>query len=206
MVGEDRSAGNASDDEFQTAMRIPRVLVGSERLNLSLATSGQSHQDAVFVEEFLRHEGRDDAAAIVAYKRAGFVEPQWPMAIAAERHLKRLKPAIDAARKTFTTAIKNERSRDSILADLDDIYDSALKDKDHSAAINAKRLEAQLQGFLEDKVSVTHKMEIGQLSDEQLLRVINRKPVVDGEFTDVTPKGIGHMKPPDGQLDPGTGG
>lgn len=163
-------------------------------MNLSVATSGQAHQDQIFITEFLRHEGRDDAAAIIAYKRAGFVEPMWPMGIAADRHLTRLKPAIDAARKTFTTSVRNERSRDSILTDLDDVYRSALADKDHSAAINAKRLEAQLNGYLQDNVVVTHKMDVSMMSDEQLLRIINSKPVVDVEFQEIVPKGIGHMK------------
>lgn len=154
--------------------------------------------DQVFIESYLKLEGRDDAPAITAYRRAGYFDPAYPVAVAAERTLRRLSDKIEFARSKFSSLIKTERSRESVLSDIDAVFQSALADKDHSAAINAKRLEAQLQGLLQENVTVTHRMEISQFTDEQLLKIINSKsPLVEGvEFTEVPIKGIGHMKPP----------
>ncbi len=170
----------------------------------------QKDRDALFVREFLKNEGRDDAAAVTAYRRAGYFNPAYPIAVAAERILSRpdIQAAIAAARPNFKPKVQGERSRDSVLADIDAVFESALEAKDHSAAINAKRLEAQLQGYLQENIQVTHKLDVTELSDDQLLRIINKKAsVVDAEFKEVSkPKGIGHLKATDERLDAGTGG
>lgn len=158
--------------------------------------------DQVFVETYLKHEG-DEAAALIAYRRAGFIEPEYPIVVAASRHLARLKPEIDAARGVVKSLVRADRSRDSLLTDLDKVFESALADKDHAACVNAKRLQAQIDGLLVEDVRVTHKVDVTMMTDEQLLKIINSKPVVDGEFRDVTPrKGIGRIAPPDGTQAP----
>lgn len=158
-------------------------------------------KDDVFVKEYLRLEGRDDAAAVTAYRRAKYFDPAYPVVVAADCTLTRLRSKIEAARKTIKpTAMGQDRSRDSVLADLDQVFESALGEKDHSAAVTAKRTQAQIMGLLSENISVTHKMDVSTMTDEQLLRILNKQSrVVDGQFTEVPiPKGIGHLKPPDG--------
>lgn len=156
-----------------------------------------TEQDVVFVQELVRNKDKDDAA-IIAYRRAGYWEPAFPVVVAAERHLQRpeIQTALAKAMEQFKPQISGDRSRDSLLADTDKVFESALAAKDHAAAINAKRLQAQVMGWLQENVSVTHRLEITQLSDQQLEKIASKAiKVIDATAVDVTEpvRGIGQM-------------
>lgn len=160
-------------------------------------------RESVFAREYVRLENKDDAAAVVAYRRAGFIDPAYPVAVAAERMLARpeIQRLIFETRSKFKPKLKAERSRDSVLADIDAIFESALAAQDHSAAVNCKRLEAQIQGLLQENVTVTHKVDVTNLTDEQLEKIAARAvQVIDGNVVDITPKPVGiehmHDEPP----------
>lgn len=155
-----------------------------------------SKRDSIFVREYLRNESRDDAAAVIAYRKAGFRDPAYPVSIAAERVLVRpeIQSAITAGRKTFKNLVGSEHTRESIVSILDEVVQSALGEKDHSAAVNGLRAQAQILGFMEQSLTITHKQDVSTLTDEQLEKIAARaSKAIEGQAKDITPVGIGKM-------------
>lgn len=152
-------------------------------------------RDAMFVKIYLQ-----TGDALDASKRAGFVVHGYDDRTVAEYLLDRcdIQEAIKVAKES-----KNRKSasvditRESIISDLDAIHQSAMIDKDYTPAIAAKKLQAQLMGVLQENVQVTHKMDVTQMSDDQLMKLIALKSKQDDlKMIDVTPTGLSQIGGP----------
>lgn len=155
-----------------------------------------AERDAVFVTTFLECEDQDDAA-VIACRRAGIIEPHFPIAVTARRTLDRpeIQLAIKASRSVFKKRGIQDITVDTLLTDLEEIFHSTLLTRDHAAANANRKLVAQLKGLLSENIHVHHTHDVKSLSDEELMKIARRKgKVIDGSAIDITPKGIGHMK------------
>lgn len=148
-------------------------------------------RDSVFVETYLEHDGKDDAAQI-ACRKAGILDPHFPIDVIARKTFNRLAPAIKLARKYYARREPTEPTKDTILADLEAVFSSAQLTHDHSAANANRKLVAQLMGILREDVTITHRHDIRVLSDSDLEKIAMRK-TIDVTPVDVT-TGIGRMK------------
>lgn len=161
----------------------------------------QIERDLVFVEEFLQHEDKDDAA-VIACRKAGILDPHFPVAVTAKRMLERpeIQMAIKAARAQTARRGPPEVSKESILADLDGIFQSTLLTRDHAAANANRKLVAQITGILREDVTITHRYDVKILSDGELEKIAMRGKIIDVEAKEIPP-GIGHMKVIGGESD-----
>ena len=159
----------------------------------------EDEKDVLFVEEYLLHEDQDDAA-VIACRKAGLMDAHFPISVTARRQLERpeIQIAIKAARPHFKKRDIAEITRDTILADMETVFHSTILAKDHSAA-NANRMGvAKILGLIRENVTVTHRLDVKSLSDEELGRIAARgSKMIEGEAKDITPIGIGHMKVPE---------
>lgn len=130
----------------------------------------QSDKDAVFVEQY-----RLTGDAIQACIRAGIRDARYPITVVANKQLQ--KPEIVAALKALerieTSMQPLEVTRDSIVADMETVFQRALDDGQYASATGAKRLQAALLGMLEQKLSITHGFKPELMTDEQLIRIAN---------------------------------
>ena len=150
-------------------------------------------RDAVWIEEFLARDGHDDAA-VIATRKAGIMDPHFPIDVIARRTFNRLAPAIKLARKYYARRQPTEVTKDTLLADLENVFSSAVLTHDHAAANANRKLVAQLTGILREDVTITHRYDVKVLSDSDLEKIALRSlKSIDGQAVDITP-GIGHMK------------
>lgn len=157
-------------------------------------------KDAVFVEEFLAHDGKDDAA-VIACRKAGIIDPHFPIDVMARKTFNRLAPAIRLARKYYAKREPVEPTKDTIIADLENVFQSAQLTHDHGAANNNRKLVAQLLGILREDVTVTHKYDVHLISDADLEKIALRQiKTIEGSAVDITP-GIGQIKLVGGESD-----
>lgn len=152
-------------------------------------------RDAIFVKVFLQTGDGLDAC-----KRAGFVVHGYDDRTVAEYLLDRQDIQISLLLAKESKERKPavvDITRESIISDLDTIHQSAMIDKDYTPAIAAKKLQAQLMGVLQENVQVTHKMDVTQMSDEQLMKMIALKAKQeDLKMIDITPVGLGQINGP----------
>jgi len=66
-----------------------------------------------------------------------------------------------------------------LLDDMQRIAEAAEEDGNWNSAISAKKLQAQLAGLLTQEVNVTHRMAVNELSDEQLMKIVSGREVMD---------------------------
>jgi len=161
----------STDDPFD--LPLPRADEGA-----------YTQQDATFVVEYLRREGQSDAA-VVACINARLSRPHEHIARTAEWMLSRpeIKAAIATARESFKSQVpvSGEVTRDTITADVEDIFKMAKDDRHYPAALNAKKLQAELHGLLKQDIQVTHR-HMAVLPDEELERIAAKASTIDGEF------------------------
>lgn len=150
-------------------------------------------RDLVFVETYLDHED-SDAAAVIACRKAGIIDPHFPIDVVARKTFNRLAPAIKLARKYFQKRQPTEITKDSIIADLEKIFQDSLLSHDHSASNANRKLVAQITGILQNEMTVTHKHDVRLLSDAELEKIAAKGKVIDGVATEILPPGIGHIK------------
>ena len=153
--------------------------------------------DAVFVERYCQHG--DPVRACV---EAGITDPRFPISVVAQRILARpeIKAAIAAIEKIGAQQqARVEITRDSILADMQSIYEKAMACGEFNSAIAAKKLQAAIMRLLDANITVNHRLIAGDLSDDDLERIASQKlrdSAIDAEYTE-TPrlpaprKGIG---------------
>lgn len=142
------------------------------------------HADATFVAEFLRTN--DPIKACVA---AGFLDPQYRAEDCAATVMARaeIAAAIQSGRALAVSRVKNgtytvKRLQD----DMEDVFQSSLKDGKYPAAIAAKRLQAELGRLLKQEIEVTHTHKVEDMTTDQLMRIVNKKPVtIEGESQEV---------------------
>lgn len=151
-------------------------------------------QDSVFVQEMARHG--DGMTAIV---RSGIRDPRYSMEVVLRKTLERpeIRAAVKALERIEKATAPSEITRDSVVADMQHIYEKAESIGDIKGAIAAKRLQADLMGFLEQKIAVTHTMKAEEMTDAQLMRIAQQKQrglpaptdAEDAEFEEVEEDG-----------------
>lgn len=137
-----------------------------------------SDQDRAFCEEMIL-----SGDPLYAAMRAGIREPGTELRIIAQRMIDRpdIQAAIAELKRQNKYAQPIEITNRSIAEDMERVYDAAFSDKDWKAAISAKSTQAQMLGLLINKVEVTRKKSIHDMSDAELDEIIAKKyKTIDG--------------------------
>lgn len=157
-------------------------------------------RDQVFIETYLMHDGSADAS-VIACRKAGILDPHFPIDVVARKTFNRLAPAIKLAKRYYAKREPTEVTKDTLLADLENVFQSAVLTHDHAAANANRKLVGQLTGILREDVTITHRYDVKILSDADLEKIALRSmKTIDSTAVDVTP-GIGHIKLAGGETD-----
>jgi len=160
----------------------------------------QMTPDAIFVREYVK-----TGDEMLAVSRAGLTDSRYALNVMAEYHLSR--PEIQAAiaiQKQLAKADEKRRARlaggyslQLILDDLESLHLQAKEDGAFAPAISAKKVQAQMLGYLDKTVHVTHSVEPREMTTDELRRRIaelsgdrvaledNRPSVIEAEYTEV---------------------
>lgn len=145
-------------------------------------------RDEIFVKNYVR--SRD---AVDACTKARIFVPGYDIRDVAVYQLAKpeIQRAISKAEATKATEAPAEISKDSIVNDLQDVYERSSLAGEFQSAITAKKTQAQLLGYLEQNITLTVKNDVSSLTDaeieKRLLALQKQSKVIDGEFKDVTP-------------------
>jgi hypothetical protein len=127
--------------------------------------------DAVFVREYVK-----TGDAMLATSRAGLNDSRYTLSVLAEHHLRRpeIQAAIEIARELNRDMRPSgmEYTRDLIIEDLERLHQEAKSDGAYAPAISAKKVQAQLLGYLDQTVNVRHSVEPREMSTDELRRRI----------------------------------
>lgn len=155
--------------------------------------------DAVFVREYVK-----TGDALLAVSRAGLGDSRYALSVVAEYHLGR--PEIQAAIAIQRDLAKTEKRReegytlDLILDDLENLHQKAKEDGAYAPAISAKKVQAQLLGYLDQTVNIRHSVVPREMTTDELrLRIaelsrasgmleapeVVRPSIIEGEFVEV---------------------
>lgn len=147
-------------------------------------------RDPKFVKVFL-----ENGDALDAVKRAGYAVHMYDARDIADHLLDQphIKAAIVAAQPRVRAPI--DITRDSLISDLETVFDNAMLEKDYTPAIAAKKTQATLLGMVQDNVQVTHRFDVASMSDEQIIRMMQSR---QKKMIDITPEpvGIGQINGP----------
>ena len=144
------------------------------------------NRDMLFCEDYARnHDG------VRAAIRAGIKTGDMAVGIIAQRMLGRpeIKTAISIIEQAHRDVDPPEVTRDSIVADMQEVYQSAMNVGDRDQAINAKRLQSQLLGLLIEKKEVTLKRGVDDYTTAELARIVDKAKTIDAEFEEVVDDG-----------------
>lgn len=123
--------------------------------------------DAIFVREYVK-----TGDALLAVSRAGLGDSRYALSVVAEYHLSRpeIQAAIGIQRELARTEERRIRgySRDLILDDLEALHQKAKEDGAYAPAISAKKVQAQLLGYLDQTVHVTHSLVPREMTTAEL--------------------------------------
>jgi hypothetical protein len=157
--------------------------------------------DAIFVREYVRHGDE-----VLAVSRAGLTDSRYSLNVIADYHLSRpeIQSAISIQRELVkeNEALKRRLlggySRELILEDLETLHLKAREDGDYAPAISAKKVQAQVLGYLDKTVHVTHSLVPREMTTDELrLRIAEMTrdslpppaedvpAIIEGEFTEV---------------------
>jgi len=155
---------------------------------MPLIIESDADRDAIFAKHYVSH---GDAVRACAQARIGC--PGYDMRDVAAYNLARAetKQAIAAERLKPQADVSADITRESVITDLQTVYEKCLAAGDYNPAITAKKTQAQLQGWLDQNVTLTVKHDVSSMSDEEIerrLKAIKNTKVIEGSFTDVTPK------------------
>lgn len=157
--------------------------------------------DAIFVREYVRHGDE-----VLAVSRAGLSDSRYSLSVVAEYHLAR--PEIQAAISIQRELVKENAalkkrllggySRELIIEDLETLHLKAREDGDYAPAISAKKVQAQVLGYLDKTVHVTHSLVPREMTTDELrLRIaemtrdslpppeVETPAIIEAEFTEV---------------------
>ena len=127
--------------------------------------------DAVFVREYVR-----TGDAMLATSRAGLNDSRYTLSVLAEHHLRRpeIQAAVQIAKALARDArpVVTEYTRELILEDLERLHLKASDDGMYAPAISAKKVQAQLLGYLDQTVNVRHSVEPREMTTDELRRKI----------------------------------
>jgi hypothetical protein len=150
----------------------------------------ESDKLAIFVEHYRR-----TSDAVASVQRAGMRDLRFDIRVFAERTLAR-QEVQDALRGMGeidpNVSAPMEITRESLINDMQEIYDKALTDGQYASAIQSKRLQAHLTGHLVEEVKITHSYDVKQMTDAQLeqiaragLRDVTPQRAIEGESKEV---------------------
>ena len=129
-------------------------------------------------------QGDDPVAACI---RAGLQNFQYHPEVWVRQILER--PEIVHAIETLREAAKRQQTiavtRQSVVADMQDIFQKAMEVGDFKEAIASKKLQAGLLGLLVEKKEVVVRRGVDEMSDDELARIAGEGHVVDAEFEEV---------------------
>ncbi len=140
---------------------------------------------ATFVQEYVRREDEADAGthAIIASQLR---DPRWLPHQMAEMLL--AKPEIQAAVQVLRSVYKPkpiaEVSVATISADMEVLYQEAKNARQFTAAISAKKLQAELHGMISKDITVRVTHSVASMADSEL-EAIARRGIIEGEFVEV---------------------
>lgn len=143
---------------------------------------GDSEQDSVFVEEYVK-----TGDAMLAIVRSGIRDPAYSMDIVARRTLERpeIAAAVKALERIERASLPVEITRESLVADMQQVYEKCISIGDHKSAISAKKLQATLCGLLDQKITVTHR-HLNEMTDADLMRIASKgKTVTDADYEEI---------------------
>jgi len=127
--------------------------------------------DAIFVREYVR-----TGDAMLATSRAGLNDSRYTLSVLAEHHLRRpeIQAAIEIAKELNRDAKPSRMgyTRELIIEDLERLHRDARDDGMYAPAISAKKVQAQLLGYLDQTVNVRHSVEPREMSTDELRRRI----------------------------------
>lgn len=164
-----------------------------------LAKLQLSEQDSLFVELY-RQTGDAMASAV----RAKMSDPRWPIDVLASRTLDRaeIREAIrlldlyEQQKQEAEIRAKREPTvrqpvtvtKDTLIANLEDVRGQAMEAKAFGAAIASVKVAASLLGLLKSEVNVNFRMTVEEMPDEELLKIARQGgKMIDADFEDVTP-------------------
>lgn len=140
---------------------------------------------ATFVQEYVRREGQPDAgvAAVVASQLR---MPQWLPHQVAEMLLARseIQAAIRAAKSFYKPPESKDVSADSISLDMEDVFQQAMSARQFTAAIGAKKIQAEILGILTKHIDINVRHTLTTMTDSEL-EAIAKRGAIDAEFTEV---------------------
>lgn len=141
---------------------------------------------ATFVTEYLRNEGKEDAG-VLAVTAADLRHPQYLPHSIAEYLLAtpEIQAACKAARSLTRPAVVKKVSAETISQDMEALYTRAMDDRQYTAAIASKKLQAELSGLLVKDININVKHSITSMSDAEL-EAIAKRATIDAEFTVVS--------------------
>jgi len=130
-------------------------------------------RDAVFIEQY-----RKTGDAVTACVRAGIRDPRYPITVIAERTLARpeIQSALKSMEKLDNPLVPLQVTRESIIADFEEIFQRALSDGQYASATGAKRMQAHILGLMEQKINVTSSVNVTHMSTDALMRYLDNNP------------------------------
>jgi phage terminase small subunit len=135
--------------------------------------------DAVFVREYVK-----TGDAMLATSRAGLNDSRYTLSVLAEHHLRRpeIQAAIEITRelRIYERPVVAEYTRELIVDDLEKLHQKASDDGAYAPAISAKKVQAQLLGYLDQTVNVRHSVEPREMTTDELRRRIAEMSRDDG--------------------------
>jgi len=140
-------------------------------------------RDTKFVKVFL-----ENGDALDAVKRAGYYVHMYDARDIADHLLDQphIKAAISASQPRVRAPI--DITRDSLISDLEQVFDNAMLEKDYTPAIAAKKTQATLLGMVQENMQITHRFDVASMTDEQIIKLMQSR---QKKMIDITPEPVG---------------
>lgn len=134
-------------------------------------SEGLTEKERIFCQEVARH-----GDAIKATIRARLDDPCYSMEIGADKLLSRRDIKAEIANLTGKNGLRStpEVTRESIVADMQWVFEESMHSDERNTAVAAKKLQSQLRGYLVEKREVTYHRGVDGMTDDQLMEVAGR--------------------------------
>lgn len=141
--------------------------------------------ETIFCQEYARTGDALDALAASGITNPVDAPMQYSRRVLADQLLQRadIQAAIKAIRAMDKAVEQIETTHRSIATDMERVFAEAMNGKDFKAAISAKTLQANVLGLLEQKISITSRKSVEDMTDQELQAILART----GKLIDVTP-------------------
>lgn len=121
-----------------------------------------------FVDEFLK---TGNAAQAVVH--SGIRDGRGPVAIAEDLLTQpHIKEAIESAPASERAIV--ELDKNTVLAEVQEVQEKAMAENRYSEALSALKLKTDILGFKTTKVEISHNKSIKDMSDAELLEILEK--------------------------------